>query len=69
MLDAVDGVVISLSARVPTVISARKKVFPPKFEPTPMGKQPTAVVRPVSHFGGHCCLGVSKPVPADGYSS
>ena len=51
------------------VISVRERVFPPLFEPTPAGKQPSAVVRPVSPFGGHCCPGVSKPVPADGDSS
>ncbi|CAN0377460.1 unnamed protein product [Ascophyllum nodosum] len=44
-------------------------MFPPKFEPTPTSKQPSAVVRPVSPFGGHCCSGVSKPVLADGGSS
>ena len=41
MFDAVDGV----------VISAREKVFPPKFKPTPTGKQPVAVVRPDSRYG------------------
>ena len=48
VFNAVDGVVISLSARLPSAISVREKVFPPKFEPTPTDKQPTAVVRPVS---------------------
>ena len=69
MFDAVDGVVISLSARLPTAVSASGKVFPSKFEPMPTGKQPVAVVHPVSQFGRHCCPGVSKPVPADGGSS
>ena len=59
MFDAAGGVVISV----------RERVFPLKFEPTPAGKQPSVVVRPVSPFGGHCCPGVSKPVPADGHSS
>ena len=45
------------------------KVFPPKFEPTPTSKQPSAVARPVSPFRGHCCPGISRPVPADGDSS
>ena len=34
-VDAVGGVVISLSARLPTAISLRGKVFPPNFELTP----------------------------------
>ena len=42
------------------------------LEPTPAVKMPEAMVRVVSHipsFGGHCCPGVSRPVPADGDSS
>ena len=42
--------VISLSAHLPTAISAREKVFTPEFEPMPTGKQPAAVDRPVSQF-------------------
>ena len=57
---ATGGVVLLLSGRVPTEISAGKKVFPPKFEPTSTCKQPSAVVRPVSPFGGHCCPDVSS---------
>ena len=59
MFDAAGGVTISVT----------KRVFPTKFEPTPAGKQPLAVVRPASPFGRHCCPGISKPVPADGNSS
>ena len=36
--------------------------------PTPAVKKPSVVGRPWSHvplFGGHCCPGVSRPVPAD----
>ena len=69
MFDAADAVVVLLSGRVPTAISAGKKTFPPEFEPTPTSKQPSAVVYPVSPLGGHCCPGVSRPVPADGDSS
>ena len=52
--------------------SVGDEIFPPWHEPTPAVKMPEAVVRPVSHipsFGGHCCPGVSRPVPADGDSS
>ena len=50
MFDAADGVVISPSARLPTAISAREKVFLSKLEPMPAGKQLVAVVRPLSQF-------------------
>ena len=60
MFDAAGGVVLVLLGRVPTAISAGKKVFPPEFKPMPTSKQPSAVVRPVSPFGEHCCPGVSK---------
>ena len=59
--------VTAVSARVPTC-SMGEEMFPLWFEPTPAVKKPSAVVRPVSHvpsFGGHCCPGVSRPVPAD----
>ena len=68
VFDAAVAVVISLSARVP-MRSARvpthsvgEEVSPPQFEPTPKSKWPSAVVCPVSPFGGHCCPGVSRPV-------
>ena len=63
------GRVISPSVRVATALSAREKLFPPKLELTLTGKQPAAVVRPVSQLGRHYCPGVSKPVLADGGSS
>ena len=84
VFDAAGGVVNLLSGYVPitrsvgeevfdaadgVAISAGKKVFPPKFEPTPTSKQSSAVGCPVSPFGGHCCPGISRPVPADGGSS
>ena len=52
--------------------SVGDEIFPPWLEPTSAVKMPEAVVRPWSHvpsFGGHCCPGVSRPVPADGGSS
>ena len=47
-------------------------VLPPWLESTPAVKKPLAVVRHCSHvpsFGGPCCPGVLRPVPADGDSS
>ena len=63
--------VVVLTARVSTRSVVGEVCFP-RFGPTPAVKKPSAVVRPVSHvpsFGGHCCPGVSKPVPVDGGSS
>ena len=57
-----------LPARVSPLSVVVEKKFPPWFESTPVVKKPEAVVRPWSHvpsFGGHCCPGVSRPVPAD----
>ena len=45
--------------------------FPPWLDSTSAVKMPEAVARPASYislFGGHCCPGVSRPVPADGDS-
>ena len=64
-------ILVLLSARVST-LSVGEGILPPWFESTAAVKKPAAVVRPVSHvpsFGGHCCPGVSRPVPADGDSS
>ena len=58
MFGVVDAVVIPLSACVSTH-SVEENVFPLKIKPTPTSKQPSAVV----------CLGVSRPVLADGGSS
>ena len=63
-----------MSAVIPVLLtrSVGDEIFPPWHEPTPAVKMPETVVRPVSHipsFGGHCCPGVSRPVPADGDSS
>ena len=52
--------------------SVGDEIFPTWYEPTPAVKMPEVVVHPWSHvpsFGGHCCPGVSRPVPADGDSS
>ena len=60
--------VLLLPARVSPLSVVGEKMFPPWFESTPAVKKPEAVVRPWSHvlsFGGHCCPGVSRPVPAD----
>ena len=65
-------IVLFLPARVSPLSVVVEKKFPPWFESTPTVKKPKAVVRPWSHvpsFGGHCCPGVSRPVPADGDSS
>ena len=65
-------IVLFSLARVSTLSVVVEKTSPPWFESTPAAKMPEAVVRPVSHipsFGGHCCPGVSRPVPADGDSS
>ena len=64
--------VVVLTARVSTCSVVGEEISHPWFEPRPAVKKPSAVVRPVSHvpsFGGHCCPGVSRPVPADGVSS
>ena len=50
MFDAAGAVVILLSTRVPPHFVGKEE-SPPRFEPTPAGKQPAAVVRPVSQFG------------------
>ena len=68
MIDAADVGVIVPTARVSTR-SVGEEMSLPFVEPTPAVKKPLAVVRPVSQIGRHCCLGVSKPVPADGNSS
>ena len=63
---------VVLTARVSMRSVVGEKMSPPWFGPTPAVKKPSAVVRPVSHvpsFGGHCCPGVPRPVPADGDSS
>ena len=60
-------VVVVLMAHVSTCSVVGEEMSPPWFEPTPAVKKPSAVVRPVSHvpsFGGHCCPGASRPVPA-----
>ena len=65
-------IVLLLPARVSPLSVVVEKKFLPWFESTPTVKKPKAVVRPWSHvpsFGGHCCPGVSRPVPADGDSS
>ena len=65
VMSAVILVLFSL-ARVST-LSVGEGILPPWLESTPAVKKPLAVVRPCSHirsFGGHCCPGVSKPVPA-----
>ena len=65
-------IVLLLPARVSPLSVVVEKKFPPWFESTPTVKKLKAVVRSWSHvpsFGGHCCPGVSRPVPADGDSS
>ena len=52
--------------------SVGEEMFPLWFEATLAVKKPSVVDHPVSHvpsFGGHCCPGVSRPVPADDDSS
>ena len=47
--------------------SAGDEIFSPRLGPAPAVKLPEAVVFPVSHIpsvAGHCCSGVSRPVPA-----
>ena len=66
VLSAVILVLFSL-VRVST-LSVGDEIFPPWLEFTPAIKKPLAVVRPSLHvpsFGGPCCPGVLRPVPAD----
>ena len=42
---------VAVPARVPVMRCVGEDVFPPKFELTPAGKQPVAVVRPVPWLG------------------
>ena len=66
-MSAVILVLFSL-ARVSTY-SVVGGILPPWLESTAAVKKPLAVVRHCSHvlsFGGPCCLGVSRPVPAGG---
>ena len=70
VFDELAGVVAE-PTRVPTRSSV-EEMSRPWFDPMPTSKWPSAMVRSVSHipsFGGHCCPGVSRPVPADGGSS
>ena len=63
---------VVLTARVSTRYVVGEKLFPPRFDPMPTNEKPSAMVRPFFHvpsFGGHCCPGVSGPVPAEGGSS
>ena len=63
--------VAAVPAHVPTC-SVREEMSSPSFDPMPTNKQPSAMVRPLSHvpsFGGHCYPGVLRPVPADDDSS
>ena len=63
--------VAAVPAYVP-ICFVGEEMLRPWFEPTPAVKMPTAEVRPVSHvpsFGGHCYLGVLRPVPSDDDSS
>ena len=66
------GVAAVLFSRSSTLSIVGDEIFPFLLESTPAVKKPLAVIRPVSHtpsFGGHCCPGVSRPVPADDDSS
>ena len=60
-------ILVLLSARVST-LSVGERILHPWFESTAAVKTPLAVVRRCSHipsYGGHCCPGVSRLVPAD----
>ena len=63
---------VVLAALVSTRSVVGEEMFPPWFDPMPTRKGQSAMVRPFSHvpsFGGHCCPGVSRPIPVDGGSS
>ena len=49
MFNAADVGVVVLTALVPTR-SVGEEMSPPRFEPTPAVKKPSAVVRPVSQI-------------------
>ena len=62
-IEAMPATVTVLAAR-----SASDEIFSPQLGPAPAVKMPEVVVFPVSHIpsvGGHCCPGVTRPVPAD----
>ena len=64
--------VVVLRARVSTRSVAGEEMSPSWFDPMSTNRLPSAMVRLFSHvpsFGGHCCPGVPRPVPADGGSS
>ena len=53
---------------MPATVPVHVEIFLFLLELAPAVKVPEAVVLPVSRipsFGGHCCPGVLKPVPAD----
>ena len=57
----------AVPARIPTC-SVGEEMSANVVDPMPTSKKPSAMVCPFSHvssFGGHCCPGVSRPVPAD----